>query len=111
MTAPAVVEGVVFAASNVTGRMDALAEQSGEILWSWSVPPGEQFIRNIVASNNLVFVSTDRAVYAVDMATRGQVWLHNEPGGLSIASGQYLLIASPARRDDTPATLTAIRLD
>ena len=110
ITAPAVSHGSVFAASNIVNRMDAIDEQTGSVQWSWPAPAGEMFIRNIVAANNLVFVSTDRAVYAIDMATHQQAWSIAVPGGLSIASLKYLLIASPARRDNAPATLTAIRL-
>lgn len=110
LTSPAVTQGQVIAASNVTGRLDALDEQSGLVLWSWPAPSGEQFIRNIVAANNVAFVSTDKAVYAIDIATHQQVWRYASPGGLAIANHQYLLIASPARRDNAQATLTAIRL-
>ena len=110
ITAPAVSQGKVFAASNTVGRLDAIDEATGSVQWSWPAPAGEQFIRNIVAANNLVFVSTDRAVYAIDMATHQSVWSVASPGGLAIASQKVLLIASPASRDNTVATLTAIRL-
>lgn len=110
LTSPAVTQGQVIAASNATGRLDALDEQTGVVLWSWSAPSGEAFIRNIVAANNVVFVSTDQAVYAIDISTHQQVWRYASPGGLAIANHQYLLIASPARRDNAQATLTAIRL-
>jgi len=110
MTAPAVSQGVVFAASNTVNRLDAIDEPTGQVQWSWPAPSGELFIRNIVAANNLVFVSTDKAVYAVDRVTHQPVWTVATPGGLSIADLTYLLIASPASRSNTPATLTAIRL-
>lgn len=110
ITAPAVSQGSVFAASNTVNRMDAIDEQTGSVQWSWPAPAGEMFIRNIVAANNLVFVSTDRAVYAIDIATHQQAWSIAVPGALSVASLKYLLIASPARRDNAPATLTAVRL-
>lgn len=110
LTSPAATQGQVIAASNATGRLDALDEQTGLVLWSWSAPSGEAFIRNIVAANNVVFVSTDQAVYAIDIATHQQVWRYASPGALAIANHQYLLIASPARRDNAQATLTAIRL-
>jgi outer membrane protein assembly factor BamB len=59
---PAVSQGSVFAASNTVNRMNAIDEQSGSAKWSWPAAAGEMFIRNIVAANNLEFVSTDRAV-------------------------------------------------
>jgi outer membrane protein assembly factor BamB len=110
IAAPAVSQGTVFAASNTVNRMDAIDEQTGSVQWSWLAPPGEMFIRNIVAANNLVFVSTDRAVYAIDMTTHRQVWSTASPGALAIASLKYLLVASPARRDNATATLTAFHL-
>jgi hypothetical protein len=44
------------------------------------------------------------------MAMHQQAWSIAVPGRLSISSLTYLLIASPARRDNAPATLTEIRL-
>jgi outer membrane protein assembly factor BamB len=111
ITTPAVNQGSIFAASNTTHRLDALDEASGQVRWSWTAPAGESFIRNTIVTKNLVFLSTDKAVYAIDRVTHQQVWTVASPGGLSIADAKYLLIASPGLLSYVANTLTAIRLN
>jgi hypothetical protein len=76
LTAPAVANGVIYAARNEPMALDAMDESTGEVLWSWT-PAGagdESFHHNIVVTQNLLFVSTDRAVYALDLASRKPLW-------------------------------------
>lgn len=63
-TTPAFANGVIYAARNAPMSLDAIDEVSGKVLWSWA-PTGAgdvSFHRNIVVTNNLLLVSTDRAV-------------------------------------------------
>lgn len=110
LTAPAVAKGVIYAARNTPMSLDALDEATGKLLWSWT-PSGAgdtAFHRNIVVTRNLLFVSTDRAVYAIDLATRAAVWSYPEPGMLAISANQVLYIATGARESD--GKLVAIKL-
>ena len=81
---------------------DAINEATGEVLWSW-VPSGNgdtSFHRNVVVTRNMVFVSTDVAVYALDLATRTPVWSYPKPGMLAISADRTLYIATGARESD-----------
>ena len=109
LTQPAVAKGVVYA-----GRsgpvLDALNEATGEVLWSW---PGtnldNEFHRNIIVTDNLLFVSTDRAVYAVDLESRQPVWSYPVPGMLAISARKMLYIVEGAR--EPTGRLIAIKLN
>jgi outer membrane protein assembly factor BamB len=110
LTHPAVGDGVVYAARNAPASLDALSETDGRLLWSWTLPAGDaSFHRNIVLTKNLLFVSTDASVYAVDLLTHKAVWRYPKPGMLAISGGAMLYIATGAVLSD--GNLVAIRLN
>lgn len=110
LTAPAVADGVIYAGRNNPMSLDAIDEATGQVLWSW-VPNGNgdtSFHRNIVVTRNLLFVSTDRAVYALDLTTKEPVWSYPAPGMLAISADRTLYIATGARESD--GRLVAVKL-
>jgi outer membrane protein assembly factor BamB len=110
LTVPAVANGVIYAARNTSMSLDAIDETTGQVLWSW-VPTGNgdtSFHRNIVLTRNILFVSTDRAVYALDLATRTPVWSYPKPGMLAISADRTLYIATGARESD--GRLVAVKM-
>jgi len=109
LTHPAIANGVIYAARNAPPTLDALSEADGHILWSWTPPAGNaSFHRNTVVTNNLVFVSTDANVYAIDLNTRQAVWHYAKPGMLAISGSSILYIATGATLSD--GNLVAIKL-
>ena len=111
---PAVAKGVVYATSNETYTLDALDEATGRLLWSWKPPEQSiNFIGNVVAADNVVFVSTSTQVYAIDLATRTVAWSAPTPGTVSIAPDRMLFVSSPGSSyyPVTPARITAYRLN
>lgn len=98
MTQPAAAKGIVYAGSNAPKSFDAIDEATGKILWSWvPQPPDTEFHRNVVVTDNLAFVSTNLAVYAIDLTTHEAVWRYPAPGMLSISGGGTLYIVEGAR--------------
>ena len=76
---------------------------------SWPGAGTEQgFHRNVVVTDNLVFVSTDTAVHAISLATRQSVWSFPAPGMLAISAQGTLYIAEGAT--EPTGRLIAIRL-
>lgn len=109
ITQPATAKGVVYAASNTPKSFDAIDETTGHVLWSWVPQPSDvRFHRNVVVTDNLAFVSTDRAVYAIDLATREPVWSYPVPGILAISGGGTLYIVEGAQ--ESTGRLIAIAL-
>jgi outer membrane protein assembly factor BamB len=109
LTAPAVANGVVYAARNNPKSLDALDERTGQVLWSWTGTAADtEFHRNVLVTNNLVFVSTDRAVHAIDLSTRQSVWSYPAPGMLALSAAGTLYIVEGAR--EPTGRLIAIRL-
>ena len=110
LTVPAVAGGVIYAARNDPMSVDAIDEATGQVLWSW-VPsgPGDTSLhRNVVVTRNIVFVSSDVAVYALDLATRTAIWSYPQPGMLAISADRTLYIATGARESD--GHLVAVRM-
>jgi outer membrane protein assembly factor BamB len=67
------------------------------VLWSWVPAPSDtEFHRNVVVTKNLVFVSTDQAVYAIDLVTHKPVWTWPTPGSISLSGDGYLFIVEGA---------------
>lgn len=91
---PAYANATVFAANNKTFKLEARKEADGQLLWSWALPltTGERFVSDVVATDNLVFVSTNMKTYAIDRSTQQAVWSHPAPGHLSISSNGILYI-------------------
>jgi len=109
LTHPAIANGVIYAARNAPPSLDALSEADGHILWSWTPPAGNtSFHRNTVVTNNLVFVSTDANVYAIDLSTHQAVWQYAKPGMLAISGSSILYIVTGATLSD--GNLVAIKL-
>jgi outer membrane protein assembly factor BamB len=111
LTHPAIADGQVFAAANVPLRLEALSEATGEVLWAWTPTDSSvtSFHRNIVATKNIIFVSSDIAVHAISRETHQEVWSYPEPGALAISDGRVLYIGVGARKSD--GRLVAIALD
>ncbi|MCC2975413.1 PQQ-binding-like beta-propeller repeat protein [Sphingomonas sp. PL-96] len=112
-TTPAVGGGFVYLARNDPGRLDALSEDSGVVQWSWTPPSGERFLGNTIASRNLVFVATDKAVYAIptEGSSHAPVW-SAPTGGAEIAitaEGVLVMVKAPEQYYN-PTTLVAYRL-
>lgn len=90
---PAFKDGVVYATSNNPKALDAIDEATGQILWSWVPGPSDTtFHNNVVVTKNLVFVSTNRATYAINLADRSVAWSTMTPGNLSISGDGTLYI-------------------
>ena len=89
---PAYANGYLIAANNKTAKLEARTEGDGNIIWSWSPPAGERFVGHVLATQNLVFVSTDVRTYAIDRTTHSTVWSYQASGTLSLSSLGILYI-------------------
>ncbi len=109
LTQPAVAKGMIYAGRN--GADAGCPERStGEVLWSWPGTNGDSaFHRNVVVTDNLLFVSSDRAVYAIDLQSRQTVWSYPVPGMLAISGRKMLYIVEGAR--EPTGRLIAIKLN
>lgn len=108
LTHPALGNGVMYAATPM--QLDAINEADGQVMWSWPRPSTDTgFHRNIVLTDNLVFISTDRAVYAIDLKSHLPVWSYTQGGGnLAISGSGILYITTGATGSD--GKLVAIKL-
>lgn len=93
-TTPAYNAAVLYAANNKPLQLEARGESNGALLWSW-VPPqaGETgFASETLLTQNLVFISTNLATYAIDVNTHQTVWSYPQSGRLALSANGILYI-------------------
>lgn len=94
---PAYADGVLYAPNANPYRIEARAEATGALLWSW-IPPlsGEtSFFASPVVTKNLLITSTNLNTYAIDLKSHKVVWSYPAPGYLAISQNGILYIQSP----------------
>jgi Bacterial Ig-like domain (group 2) len=96
-----VASGVIFVAN--TGQVEARSETDGSLLWIW-IPPEGRVSSPIIATRNLLFVSTQTNTYAVDISSHRHVWSYNAVGELAIGASGTLYIGQSS------GVLAAIKL-
>jgi outer membrane protein assembly factor BamB len=98
----AVANGVIYAGKDDPVALDAIDEITGEVLWSWVAPSttDTEFHRNVIVTKNLLFVSTNAHLYAIDLESREVVWSYDEPGMIAISDNRILLLAPGYRESD-----------
>ena len=91
---PAYAAGILYVANERPFRLEARAEANGALLWSW-IPPlaaESRFKSEVLLTNNLVFVSTNYATYAIDIASHKAVWSYPLSGRLALSKNGILYI-------------------
>jgi uncharacterized protein YjdB len=83
--------GVLYVMRN--GQVEARSESDGALLWLWVPPSGQQVSKTMVATRNLLFVSTQTHTYAIDLAARMAVWSYDGGGHLALGRDGILFIA------------------
>lgn len=95
---------ILFAANGKTGELEARSDSNGAILWKWALPAGEgAFASDVLATSNLVFVSTYNKTYAIDRTSHATVWTYPLGGALALSASGILYIK-------TSSTIQAINL-
>lgn len=90
---PAYVDGLLFAANSASGMLEARKESDGTVSWSWMAPSDDRhFVSDVLATKNLVFLSTDSTTYAVDRTSHAAVWSYKAGGKLALSANGILYI-------------------
>lgn len=90
---PAYAQTQWFAGNNDTRALEVRKESDGQLLWSWMAPQStERFVSEVVATNNLLFVSTNESTYAIDRTSHIAVWSYPASGRLAISANGVLYI-------------------
>jgi hypothetical protein len=89
----AIGNGVLYTATTTANAFNtpttvvAYSTSDGHELWSWSPPDddGTTVPLSLIATKNLLFVSTYEQTYAIDVDTQAVVWTFPVGGGLSLS--------------------------
>jgi outer membrane protein assembly factor BamB len=102
---PAYADAVLYVANERPLRLEARSADDGSLLWQWTPPYSgdDSFESEVLLTDNLVFVSTNRSIYAIDLDSHQAVWSYPQVGRLALSQNGILYI-----QGDT--YLTAINL-
>jgi outer membrane protein assembly factor BamB len=92
---PAYANGVIYVATNTSPvGLEAHSETDGSLLWSWTPGSASETSvgSDVLLTDNLVFVSTNLATYALDLTTHQPVWSYPQAGSLALSANGILYI-------------------
>lgn len=103
---PVAANGVFYVLNPASQALEARSLSDGSELWSWR--PDDQDRSpifgstrpSIIATSNMIFVSTARFVYAVSTVTNTSQWRYPSSGQLAISGNGVLYISRPNGRVD-----------
>ena len=110
---PAYGASVLYAVNSSPYRLEARSESDGSLLWSWAPQPlrsETRFIGDVLATNNLVFVSTNTTTYAISQSTHQPVWSIPIPGRLALSANGILYVVAVDAVGDTNGTVLAVNV-
>lgn len=92
--------GQVVALQQGPLRVQARNAADGRLLWSYQPlfnvqGPDQVFVSEPLLTDNLVFISTDRGVYALSRSDGQPRWFYGRPGTLAVSARGVLTIAHP----------------
>lgn len=93
---PVVAGGVVYVLNASDNQLEARDQGTGTLLWSWNAPgPQETTVTgNLLLTQNLIFLCTSAATYAIDLSTHQAVWSAPVTGALAMSSNRVLYIVT-----------------
>jgi hypothetical protein len=91
---PAYASGNIYATNKTPMRLEARSEATGALLWSWSPPTSSEtsYVGDVLLTNNLVFLSTNTTIYAIDTTTHQSVWSLPTSGYLALSEYGVLYV-------------------
>lgn len=95
---PAYAGGKIYAINQTPMRLEARSEASGALLWSWSPLTSSEtsYVGDVLLTNNLVFLSTNTTIYAIDTTTHQSVWSLPTSGYLALSEYGVLYVVETA---------------
>jgi len=91
----AVDSDVIYAFHQTRARLEARRISDGALLWSWMPEPndGEFEGGNIIVTDNMVLLSTNKVVHAIDKNSHTTVWKYFHSGNLALSANGILYIS------------------
>lgn len=101
VSSPAVAAGRLYVLNAGTGKLEARDSATGASLWTWAPGAGQTLLpgSNLVVTDNLVFLSTTAATYAISLASHQAVWSTPRSGKLALSSNRVLYVVDGQRID------------
>ncbi len=110
---PAYGGSMLYAVNSSPYRLEARSESDGTLLWSWAPQLYRseiRFVGDVLATNNLVFVSTNTTTYAISQSTHQAVWSIPIAGRLALSADGVLYVVAVDTAGDANGTVLAVNL-
>jgi hypothetical protein len=110
---PAYGATVLYAVNASPYRLEARSEADGSLLWSWAPAAGNtetQFVGDVLATNNMVFVSTNTTTYAISQSTHVPVWSIPIAGRLSLSANGVVYVVAVDSAGNTNGSVVAVNV-
>lgn len=94
---PVVANGVVYVANVSPYQLEARSATNGALLWKWTPPRADEtdyFGNNLIVTDNMIFVSTNKQLYAISLTSHAPVWTYWKPGRIAISQNGVLYIST-----------------
>lgn len=112
-TQPVVARGVIYVGNDSGRVLEARNVGDGAVLWTWPLASvGEDaFGGDLIVTNNLLFVASEKHTYALDLSSQQLAWTYRLGGTLALSRNGVLYIRStPGADAGIVSYLTAINL-
>ncbi|GAB5350333.1 Outer membrane protein assembly factor BamB [Qipengyuania sp. 483] len=92
-TAFALADGTIYAVRSDARVLSAINSENGKVLWSTPLPGSDVLLGNVIATENLIFVSSASQTWAIDRKDQDHsvIWEAPTGGRLAITPDSYLL--------------------
>ena len=109
---PAYASGTIYATNKAPMRLEARTEAGGALQWSWSPPTTAEtsYVGDVLVTTNLVFLSTNTTVYAIDTTTHQSVWSAPTAGFLALSENGVLYIVESDINGNTTGRIYAVNV-
>jgi outer membrane protein assembly factor BamB len=106
---PALANGVIYAINRSPYRLEARDELTGQLKWAWTPQSARDtdFVGDVMVTQNLVFLSTNTATYAIDLTTHQVAWNYAKPGLLALSSSGLLYLSTTDAYGQSDGTILA----
>ncbi|KAF7781464.1 hypothetical protein PRUB_b0692 [Pseudoalteromonas rubra] len=82
---PAISEAGIYVVNN--NQIELISETDGRVLWNWQAAANTTLTGQIIPVIDHLFVSTDRGVELIHIATKEAVWSYDKTGMLALSNG------------------------
>ena len=98
---PVVAGDRLHVLNSSSNQLEARDVSTGALLWTWVVANTQESlpIGDPIVTDNLIFLCTNQATYAINLSSHTAVWTRPVTGRLAMSSNKVLYVVAPGQID------------